>query len=145
MGCCDGQTSDTYDVYDYVAPVLRESKYGFKAMEDTLPFDDGVKRDFQRPFFHDDGSIEYPVRGDEPGIPPDINGYKRDPDNLHLFHPQWNDCQYRLQGTHIIGGCGAIEVVMVCQHGQSQRYLKELQTKHCEMCRFRQPNQDNTG
>lgn len=143
MGCCDGQISD--DIYDLIAPVLFDSARGLKAMEQTMPIDDGVERTFLRPFFHDDGSIEYPQRGDELDVPPDINGYKRDLDNPWLFRPLWNDCKFRLQGTKLIGGCGALEVVMVCQHGQSNHYLKELQSKHCDMCRVRKPNQMATG
>jgi hypothetical protein len=141
MGCCDDQISEEFDLYNYIAPILKSPEGGLKAMEHTFPPDDGVKREFLRPFFHDDGSIEYPHRGDEPGIPPDINGYQRDPDDTFLFHPLWNNCMFRLQGIDMLGKSGCIEVVMVCQYGRCKYYMKELQTKHCEHCQYRKPLQ----
>lgn len=111
---------------------------GLSDLQHTLPIYDGVQRQFQRPVFSPDGSLEYPrLSGDE--TPPDeIDGYERDPDNAWKFHPIWPECALRLQGTELKPN-GCIDVVMVCNNPETSTFGKKVTCETCTGCPVKRP------
>jgi hypothetical protein len=106
----------------------------------TLPAADSIKdaeRTFQRPIFHDDGSIEYPKREGDWEPPQNINGYVRDTDNKWLFHPLWPPCVLRHQMAFLKANCGCIDVVMRCNSPQSPAFGQRLAHETCANCPVR--------
>lgn len=143
-GCGDEIPFDVAlnEAYTLMAPILVGSVPGphnpLAQMDFTVPFADEIKRDFERPKFHNDGSIEYPKRGDEVGHPPEINGYRRDEVNPFLFHPLWPVCYTRLQGTDFHGFRGTIDVVMRCANSEAAAYKKDITADICNGCPHKQ-------
>lgn len=79
-----------------------------------------------------DGSIVYIKKGDEP--PPDLDGYKRDPNNLWRFFPLWKTCSHRLQNQYL-KPCGALGILSFCRHpdGPTEN-RREVSYDICSKC-----------
>jgi len=96
-----------------------------------------AERTFQRPLFHDDGSIEYPREEGSWEPPQNINGYVRDTDNKWLFHPLWLPCAFRHQMAFLKANCGCIDVVCRCNSPQSPVFGHRLAHTDCSSCPVR--------
>ena len=103
------------------------------AIELTLPASTSNPT-FQRPTFHDDGSIEYVKTEKEPL---DIDGYVRDENNHWLFHPLWNKCALRHAVAYFKAACGCVTLVMRCNNPQSAEFGQRLAHTTCESCPVR--------
>jgi hypothetical protein len=105
-------------------------------MQYALPPFDGVKRDFQRPVFEDDGSIEYPKLNGDFEPPPNIEGYVRDKNNPWRFTPEWPECASRYHGVKM-RPCGSIQVKMACQNPESEHNGENVTCEDCQGCPVR--------
>lgn len=106
-------------------------------MGQTLPPDDGIERDFARPVFNQDGSIEYPKRPGDWEPPGEIDGYERDGENKWLFHPKWDFCPLRLMGAALKPNCGCISVVSRCIHPATSTFNQYVTHADCHSCPVR--------
>lgn len=102
----------------------------------SLPIHDGVQRQFQRPVFSDDSSLEYPRLAGDTTPPDDIDGFQRDQDNPWLFHPVWLECAVRAEGTKLKPN-GCIDVVMACNNPAAPTFMKPVKCATCQTCVFR--------
>lgn len=119
----------------YVPP--RRSGSALQDLQLTLPPSDGVRREFQRPVFFADGGLEYPRLADDSASPPDdIEGYKRDPQNPWRFHPTWQDCILRGQGTKLKPN-GCIDVAMACNNPHAELFGRPVLAQDCADCPVR--------
>lgn len=81
-----------------------------------------------------DGSVVYVKKGWEP--PPDIPGYRRDPNDKWKFLPLWVPCKTRAQVKQM-KPCGAITVLTVCTNGECPKHQQPLVLTDCANCPFR--------
>lgn len=91
--------------------------------------------------FNSDGSLEYPNPGwtkhDLRELPPDINGFERDPEHLTLYHPKWQPCAMRLFGLRGPNRDGAIQVVALCNEPDAHFGKSVTHDDHCSTCPLR--------
>lgn len=106
-----------------------------QALQITVP-PSTQRKDFQRPVFGDDGSIEYPRLSSDTTPPDDIDGYVRDPENPWRFTPIWDHCKLRGQGTRMkLSGC--IDIAMACNNPESEHFAKPVKCADCKACPVR--------
>lgn len=87
---------------------------------------------FGRARFQPDGSLMYPKKGLEP--PPDIDGYKRDPQNHWRFLSVWSACAWRVQNQYL-KPCGAIGVLSICTNPEGPKENRmEVTHTQCSTC-----------
>lgn len=127
----------TFDLAKLGLPqVYYLSVNGIADLKDTLPIYDGVQRQFQRPVFGPDGSLEYPRLAADSTPPDDIDGYTRDPNNAWRFTPNWPPCLLRGQGT-MLKENGCINVAMACNNPESKHFGKKVSYENCRDCQVR--------
>ena len=114
-------------------PPLPPPRPDLAAIELTLPASTS-NRTFQRPTFHDDGSIEYPKGEKEPL---DIDGYVRDSSDAWLFHPLWNKCALRHQVAFFKAACGCLSLVSRCNNPAAPEFAQRVSHTICESCPVR--------
>lgn len=160
MGCCEGDAKpgspvDQKAMAEKIMASLPVPVYGYtptaghqlQALQTLMPPDDDKRRNFQRPTFHADGSIEYPRAWAEkdgttsvevgPDVPKEINGYIRDERNTFLFHPLWGECVKRMQGLQMNPKTGEVDVKMVCSNPESPHSMKFVTAVNCSECPVR--------
>jgi hypothetical protein len=103
---------------------------------DTLPpFRE--ERD-RRIHFEADGTIVYEREDERWEPPPEINGYERDANDDHTFHPLWPPCTLRHQMAVRFPACGCINVIMRCNNPRSQHFAARVSYVYCLNCEHRQ-------
>jgi hypothetical protein len=146
MGCCNEgnvyaevEEAATTQVPYFKLPQVVHAQYRVNghplaALVFTLLTDAPPGSRYAAPVVLSDGSIEYArVDGDPP---PDIDGYERCQDNPWKFLPLWPACAVRMQGTRRERS-GAIDVVMLCQHPEHERFGKPVKYVGCSACPLR--------
>ncbi len=109
---------------------LRERVYDLNLL---LP-DPWPETDFDKPKFHQDGSIEYVRREGNWEPPAPVEGYRADPDNRWLMRPIWPICSQRLYGLLGPRPCGCIGVVGFCRSQESPTPQQRVTLSNCEAC-----------
>lgn len=120
--------------HDDAKPIARPD---LQAIQDSLPpYRPGRDRQFR---IEEDGVIVYEKEEGQWEPPKDINGYRRDPENLWRFIPLWPPCTLRYQIGIRWPKCGCINVIMRCNHPQHPQYPKRVGHEDCQACLRRSP------